>query len=182
MTDVLRWVRGLLLLVGLVGMSALLSTGVARAHTDLVRADPAPGDRLDTALTTIHLSFDSTLVPDLARVAVRDSAGADHVTGRPAVLGGDLSVPVSGLGAGGSFQVVYRVVAADGHPVADTYGFEVATQPGGGDVTVQAGATAPVPATATPAYRTWAVPVLALLAAVTVVVARVRVAVRGRAR
>ncbi len=47
------------------------------------------------------------------------------MAGRPAVLGERLAVNVDPIRAAGPYQVSYRVVAADGHPITGTYRFEV---------------------------------------------------------
>ncbi|NUR08445.1 MAG: copper resistance protein CopC, partial [Nocardioidaceae bacterium] len=164
--------RRLSLLLALVAVLVGLAAAPASAHTDLVTQEPAPGAALDRAPTTVTLTFDTTVVPELAQVVVEDGDGADHVSGRPAVLGGRVQVPVSGVDRAGSYRVGYRVVGADGHAVTGDYELVVDRDLAG---TAEPAAPAPAvePATMLGGPRVWLLPSLALLALAVAVVALV---------
>jgi methionine-rich copper-binding protein CopC len=120
MNVVRRAVAGLL-----VGAVALIAVpGTASAHSELIGSSPAQGARPDAAVTAITLTFESPVAPDLADVVLVGADG-ERVVHEPAVSGSVVTVPVSPLDVAGDYQVSYRVVAADGHPVSGTYGFTV---------------------------------------------------------
>jgi methionine-rich copper-binding protein CopC len=133
------------LLVVVLGQLLLAATS-ASAHSDLVGAAPAARSVSAAAVTTVELTFGSELRPGLAHVVVSSSGRADHVVGAPAVLGSRLVAQVDGVSSVGAYEVRYRVVAADGHPVTGSYRFRVGPTSSAGDET----AAQPV-ATAAPA-------------------------------
>ncbi|MCD2469039.1 copper resistance protein CopC [Streptomyces sp. MBT42] len=97
----------------------------AAAHTDLVSSSPARGASLDRPPTAIRLTFSNEMTERYAKVALTapdgsaaDVAGLD-VSGRTATL------PVEPGLAAGTYTVGYRVVSADGHPVAGSFAFTV---------------------------------------------------------
>ena len=110
------------LLVGIVVLVA--APGPASAHSELIASTPADGARADDAVTAITLTFESQVDPDLADVVLVGAAG-ERVLSDPAVNGSVVTVPVSPLDVAGDYEVSYRVVAADGHPVSGTFGFSV---------------------------------------------------------
>jgi methionine-rich copper-binding protein CopC len=125
--------RGLLRLLGaalttLVATLLLLAAGApaAHAHTELVRTSPAAGST-DRPVSEVRLTFNESLTPGLAQVVVTGPDGAAD-TGKPVVTGTDVVVAVQGLTDAGTYQVAYRVVAADGHPVVGEFAVAVSTK------------------------------------------------------
>lgn len=109
----------------LVAVTAVLGLAApASAHATLVSSTPAEGEVLATAPGEVVLTFDEPvqLVPDglLAfdaageKVAIEASAGGEEVTGD---LPDDLD--------DGTYVVTWRVVSADGHPIAGSLTFHV---------------------------------------------------------
>ena len=144
-----------LLLVMCVGQVALAVP--ASAHSELVGATPGPESVQDGVVSSISLTFDSELSPKSAAVVVRGPGGRDRVAGRPTALGDRLTVNVDPVRAAGLYEVSYRVVAADGHPIIGTYRFKVTrpeaapaprsgTQQGRSDATTDVGSVASVAA------------------------------------
>lgn len=94
----------------------------AAAHTALFSVDPADGATLDAAPDRIVLTFNEPIrQPSDASVSVDGSTrDADvRVDGPRLVV--TLAEPVPG-----SYEINYRVISADGHPVSGTSGFTVA--------------------------------------------------------
>lgn len=112
----------------LVSAAAALLTGMgaapAHAHTDLVGADPAPGSVLGGAAADLTLSFTDPLVAEGTQIVVRDGSGRE-LAGAPAVSGTQARVPLDGVRGPGRYQVTYRVVGVDGHPVTGAYSFRL---------------------------------------------------------
>ncbi|GAA3552048.1 copper resistance CopC/CopD family protein [Nocardioides daeguensis] len=119
-----RRVPAYLLAVLLAVLTVVGAAGPASAHATLVSTDPAEGAVLDEAPSQVRFTFDEPvqLVPNglLAfdakgrRVDVAPSAHGVEVTGR---LPGEL--------ADGTYVVTWRVVSADGHPIAGSLTFHV---------------------------------------------------------
>jgi copper transport protein len=111
---------------GFAGALVASARGVAYAHAMLLSSSPAAGSTQATAPTRVWLLFSEEIEPGLARVSIVDSAG--HTTALKA--GGDphdvraIVAPMTGLTTG-AYRVVWRVVSADGHPVAGSFMFSV---------------------------------------------------------
>ncbi|WP_377321586.1 copper resistance CopC/CopD family protein [Pimelobacter simplex] len=114
-----------LILAVLVAVLTVLGTATsASAHATLVSTDPAEGAVLPEAPSEVTFTFDEPvqLVPDglLAfdaegkRVDLDPKASGVEVTGE---LPGDL--------ANGTYVITWRVVSADGHPIAGSLTFHV---------------------------------------------------------
>ncbi len=126
---VLRRVLALcLLLAGLFG-AALATAPGASAHATVVASDPIDGSRLASAPSAVSITFDEPVtlnsggylrVVDQAGRRV-DSGQAEHPNG----VGAKISVSLkSGLGDG-TYTGSFRIVSADGHPVAGVVRFVV---------------------------------------------------------
>src|SRR3954470_15781008 len=107
-------------------LAALLAAGLlrlspaARARAVLVASEPADGARLDAAPSELVLHFDEPVTPLALRV-VGPAVGEVTLPPQGAVLRVTLS---AGLGEG-IHVVSWRVVSADGHPVAGAFTFGV---------------------------------------------------------
>lgn len=139
----MRWS---LLAAGLLALLALLFTsGTAAAHDVVTGSDPADGATVATAPTQVSVTFDQAPQPGLATLTVVGPDGAHHEQGPVTTRGDVVSVPVGPLPAAGDYEIGYRIVSSDGHPVSGSIAFTL-TNPS------PAGATAPgTPAAAAPA-------------------------------
>src|SRR3954454_6482059 len=117
-------VTGKLLPLLAVPAAVVLGAAPASAHTDLVQGAPGPGQAVDSAVGDLSLTFSSALVAQGTQIVVRDPRGVDHAT-RPATLGPQTRVGLRPLTRPGTYSVVYRAVAGDGHPVTGRYTFRV---------------------------------------------------------
>ncbi|MDX6302335.1 MAG: hypothetical protein QOF53_3549 [Nocardioidaceae bacterium] len=105
-------------------LALVLSAAPASAHTDLVQGEPGPGAAVDGAVGNLSLTFSSALIGQGTQIVVRDPRGVDHAT-RPSTLGPQTRVRLTPLTRAGTYSVVYRAVAGDGHPVTGRYRFRV---------------------------------------------------------
>ncbi|MFE5946443.1 copper resistance CopC family protein [Streptomyces sp. NPDC056480] len=96
----------------------------AAAHTDLVSSSPAQGASLEGPPTTIRLTFSDEMTERYAKVAVTAPDGS-AVGGGIDVSGRTATLPVKPGLDSGTYTVGYRVVSADGHPVAGSFAFTV---------------------------------------------------------
>jgi copper transport protein len=109
------------------GLAALLSvlclaTG-ASAHASLVSAEPGDGSVLAQAPTTMQLRFNEAVTPAAIRLIDAEGRARDDVTVR---ADGDAIVITLPENLPRGTQVIsYRVISADGHPVAGSLVFSV---------------------------------------------------------
>jgi methionine-rich copper-binding protein CopC len=106
----------------------------AQAHAGLVRVQPANGSTVTTAPTRVRLVFDENIRSPSA-IIVTDPSGHHVQTGQVRLLNNTASIAVH-IVSPGAYTVAYRVVSADGHPVAAQTSFTVGgTQEAGGSTT-----------------------------------------------
>lgn len=140
------------------GVLALVLLGApAAAHTDVISVSPADGTRLDRAPRQLVLRFSDEMNPELSTVTLQVDGGAS--TTLDVTNGGSRSTVVAqipGSLAGDSdtvsrWRVAFRVVSADGHPVAGDFSFSVrpSTGPDEGDAPTE-GASESEPPVAEP--------------------------------
>ncbi|WP_020669003.1 copper resistance CopC family protein [Amycolatopsis nigrescens] len=104
----------------------------ALAHNVLVSADPAKGSSVEVGPDRITLTFDAPVQPgDVNQVAVTGPAGDQWAEGEIRVDSNVVTAPLRPLGPAGEYTVGYRILSADGHPVADKYTFTL-TKAGNG--------------------------------------------------
>lgn len=104
--------------------ATLVCAAPASAHARLVSTDPAEGAVLDTAPSAITLTFNEqvSLVP--ASTVLYDAAGAPVPTDGQSVNELVTIEPGEQLGDG-TYVLTYRVISADGHPIAGGLSFSV---------------------------------------------------------
>lgn len=104
------------------------SAGVASAHASLLSTTPSAGQVLDESPPQVLLVFDETVDVSLGEVRLLDGSGAAvGGVGQPKHPGGSgsqVAVSVPGLDDG-SYIVSWKVVSADGHPIAGAFTFQV---------------------------------------------------------
>ncbi len=111
-------------------MSALLATQLltataASAHTELVGSTPADGAQIDAA-TEVTLTFSEAVGPEFSDVVVTGADGSTWQAGAAQVDGATVTQPLSPDIPGGVYDVAWRVVSDDGHPVTGTLSVTVA--------------------------------------------------------
>ncbi|MGW0226921.1 copper resistance CopC family protein [Actinopolymorpha singaporensis] len=119
-----------LVLAGCLGLQAWSSVP-AFAHAALVSSDPKDGAVLDRPPRQITLEFDEAISRKFDFVAVSGPGGATYQSGGARVLGTKVTQRLADLGPAGTYQVAWRVVSADGHPVSGTLRFTTRTAGGG---------------------------------------------------
>ena len=132
-------------------VALLLGATPAFAHTRLESSDPADGSSLSTAPETVSLQFNEDIQAEFAMLSVVGPDGTQYQKGAVSAANGTVSVAVSPLGPAGAYQIGYRVVSDDGHPVTGKISFTLTTPgPGGAlptpsDAVPSAAAPAPTP-------------------------------------
>ena len=90
-------------------------------------SDPADGSTVPTAPTQVSVTFDETPQPEGAALTVVGPDGAHHEQGAVTVRDKVVSVPVGALPQAGQYEIGYRVVSSDGHPVSGSVTFDLTT-------------------------------------------------------
>ncbi|HYN65286.1 MAG TPA: copper resistance CopC family protein [Ornithinibacter sp.] len=108
-------------------------------HARLTSATPADGATVERA-DEVVLTFNENVNPDFVAVRVTGPAGSE-AGGDPSVDGRTVTQPLAADLPAGTHQVAYRVVSADGHPIAGTLSFVTTASPAAASPTT----TAPSP-------------------------------------
>jgi methionine-rich copper-binding protein CopC len=180
------------LLAGLVLSLAVLGpTAPAAAHSELESSVPAQGEVVTRPATHVQLIFASEVSDELAHVVVTAPDGTALPSGPQQVAGSTVTTPLLRADRAGSYQVAYRVVADDGHPMTGTVNFTVAAPAAAVEQATDAASVAEPSSTTSPAQPTslgsgadgrpaagaWVMGTLAALGVTAVLAAR-----RGNAR
>lgn len=127
----MTWLRRLfapamgLVLVGAASVAGLvLVAGPASAHTELVSSEPAEGSVLDESPGVARLTFNEPVRTAGDAAQLYDASGAQlEATAR--AIDTVVEVELPDVLADGSYVVSWRVISADGHPVAGALTFSV---------------------------------------------------------
>ncbi len=107
---------------------AIAASGAARAHAVLLGSDPPHGAALAQAPHHLVLRFNEPVTPLLVRLL--DAAGRERALPRPAhAIDRDVHAPLPPDLGPGTYVASYRVVSADGHPIAGAIVFAIGGAP-----------------------------------------------------
>ncbi|WP_109508698.1 copper resistance protein CopC [Nocardioides speluncae] len=118
-----RWAARLAVLALVVAASVLGVATPASAHAELVSTDPAEGAVLAEAPDQVTLTFSEPVRLGADAVGTYDAAGELDSDAR--AVDKVVTVDVPEDLAEGSYVVAWRVISADGHPVAGSLSFAV---------------------------------------------------------
>ena len=115
-------------LVGGVALAALLVFALpqtAFAHDQIIGQTPNENEVLEVAPSEITLKFTGELMDITQLAMVVDADGTDWVSGPMQVTNRTAIQPLLPDMPEGSYQVRWRVVSSDGHPISDSFEFAV---------------------------------------------------------
>lgn len=112
-------------------LALLLGAGPAFAHAQLEGSDPADGATLPTGPSRVTLHFSDSMQAGFNTLTVVGPDRLAYQEGDVAVAADSVSVAVKPLGPAGRYEIGYRVVSDDGHPVSGSVSFTLTT-PGPG--------------------------------------------------
>lgn len=141
-------------LVGLLAVAALLLGALpASAHAELEGTDPADGAVLATVPDEVTLTFGEDLIDQGNAVTASQVGAAQRLAlPDPVVEGEKVTVAWPADADAGEFEVAFRVVSADGHPITGAFTFTITgatpSASPSGDASASAAASASAPATA----------------------------------
>ncbi|HEX5811844.1 MAG TPA: copper resistance CopC family protein, partial [Pseudonocardia sp.] len=104
-------------------LALLLGAAPASAHTRLESSNPTDKSSVDAAPESVSLTFNEDISAEFATMSVVGPDGTNYQSGQVSAAGGQVSTAVSPLGPAGVYQIGYRVVSDDGHPVQGKVSF-----------------------------------------------------------
>ena len=134
-TTVARGTSGVavrILLASLIGLLAAVLMPLAApallpaasAHDTLISSNPATGESLEQAPEALELTYSDEVLNLSPVVRLTTSAGEEIFTETPTVSGNTATIDLPPLPAD-DYQVLWRVVSSDGHPIEGTVDFTV---------------------------------------------------------
>lgn len=96
----------------------------ASAHDTLTSSNPAAGESLEQAPEALELTYSDEVLNLSPAVRLTTSAGEEIFTETPTVSGNTATIDLPPLPAD-DYQVLWRVVSSDGHPIEGTVDFTV---------------------------------------------------------
>lgn len=97
----------------------------ALAHDQVIDQSPSRGEHLTEGPTEITLTFIGEPLTLGALMMVLDASGADWADGTPQIVGTRASQRLTGALPDGHYEVRWRIVSGDGHPISEAYRFSV---------------------------------------------------------
>lgn len=121
-----RLLPRLLVLLVLTLAAGVGLAGPAAAHNVLISSDPSDGSTLQTAPTSVRLTFDQPVQNFQPVVTIIGPDGQRYESGSPQIDSTVVTTNVSALPVAGAYSIAYRIVSADGHPVEGSIAFQLA--------------------------------------------------------
>ncbi|PFG18832.1 copper resistance CopC family protein [Serinibacter salmoneus] len=109
--------------LGVLAAASLVLAPAGLAHDQLIASTPAAGEALPTPPAEVVLTMSGDALDIGTTVMVTDLDGADHA-GAITIAGPDVRVEVADL-EDGFYDVRWRIVSSDGHPVSGVVPFSV---------------------------------------------------------
>jgi len=122
-------------------LSVLGLATAAQAHSVLISMAPADGSLVMTAPSEVVFTFDENVQSLGDAVSVVDPTGKQVQNGSPQILNNTMTQALQPITVPGHYQVSYRVVSADGHPVTKELGFNYLSNVGPTQVPTPSGDT-----------------------------------------
>lgn len=119
-----RALRALTVALAAGAFLTLASAQPAVAHDELLGSTPEPGQVLDAAPEAVELTFSNNVIEVGTVIEVVDHHDEAVETGETVVLGPEVSATLP-ADLSGDYQVRWRVVSSDGHPIEGTIDFGV---------------------------------------------------------
>lgn len=127
-----------------VGAALLFGAAPAWAHSQLEGSSPADGTSVATPPPRVSLTFNEDVQPGFTVITLIGPDGKDYHRGDVTETDQTVTVGALPLGPAGVYQIGYRVVSADGHPVSGKTSFTLTTAgPGSQQAQVPAATAAP---------------------------------------
>ncbi len=112
--------------VALLGLSSIsMSATAGNAHSQLVTSTPVNGSVLTETPSEVVFRFDENLLPDLDTISINNDQGVNVISSQVEPIANTISMPWPTGTPAGTYQVAYRIVSGDGHPVTGAITFTI---------------------------------------------------------
>jgi len=107
----------------------VFSASPALAHDTLLESSPGADASVQTLPEELTLTFSADVITGdgATAVVVTDAEGEPVSDGEPEVEGAVVTQPLTSEGDAGVYDVVWKVVSSDGHPISGEFSFTVET-------------------------------------------------------
>lgn len=102
-----------------------LGAAPASAHDQLLASTPVDGAALDASPTEVTLQYSDSVLTIGAIVLLVDQDEHNWITGEPILDGSDVTARIDDTLPTGAYEIRWRVVSADGHPISGLIPFTV---------------------------------------------------------
>ncbi len=109
----------------LAAVIGLADIAPAVAHDELLAASPEDGQVVETAPAAVELEFSNDIIEMGTAIILFDTAGDQLAVGEPVIAGRTVTATLPPDVADGDYQLRWRVVSSDGHPIEGTIDFGV---------------------------------------------------------
>ncbi|MGO2171688.1 MAG: copper resistance CopC family protein [Micrococcaceae bacterium] len=141
--------RPVAVLLGVLSLIAwlILASGVpAYAHDQVTNQTPTAGEHFDTSPNEVALTFTDEPLPVGAIIMIVDAEGDSWEEGEPTFSGFTATQQLKSPLPDGNYQVRWRIVSSDGHPISESFLFSVGDVSDAAPIPEPASADAPVSA------------------------------------
>jgi len=107
--------------------AAVGAAAPAQAHDQIISTSPSEDGHVDTAPAEVSMVYTDSLIEVGAVVLVMDDTDKDWADGPVALDGPNATQAIKPGMPDGIYQVRWRVVSSDGHPISGVYDFAVGT-------------------------------------------------------
>lgn len=109
-----------------VAVLAVLSAAVpASAHDELIASSPTAGEALTEAPASVSLEFSADVLTTGAVIVIADGRGTDWAAAPAVPQGSSVTADVRAGMPDAGYELRWRVVSADGHPISGIIPFTV---------------------------------------------------------
>jgi len=112
-------------------LASVISAPPASAHDQLLSTSPSTGEHLAQPPTSITLRLNAKPLNLGNEIVVMDQAGKDWASGDATLTDNGLIQRLTPGLPDAEYQVRWRVVSADGHPISGSYEFRIGTATAG---------------------------------------------------
>jgi methionine-rich copper-binding protein CopC len=109
----------------LAAAAVVVPSAAAQAHDELVSSTPADGAAVQAMPAELVLTFSSVPMELGSVVKVEDSSGADWADGSVQIVDRAATQRLKPGAPAGTYNVQWRVVSSDSHPIEGTFSFSV---------------------------------------------------------
>lgn len=106
-------------------VAMVFAAAPASAHDELIASSPRAGESFATAPANVSLQFSDDVLSMGAVVVIADAAGVDWIAAEPVLNGTTVTAEVLPDMPVAGYELRWRVVSSDGHPISGIIPFTV---------------------------------------------------------